>query len=111
MSRRAARELGFLRQGVARVRVTILDSRAAAPPGAPAGALFVQVGAFANEANANRLRAKLPHNARFGISTAATAWGGAPPRARRPLAVAREALDLLSALRAAGYRDALLVRD
>ena len=111
VSRRAARELGFLRQGVARVRVTVLDSRAAAPPSAPAGAFFVQVGAFANEANANRLRAKLPRNARFGISTAATAWGVRHRVRAGPLRSRAEALDLLSALRAAGYRDALLVRD
>ena len=115
VSRRAARELGFLSQGVTRVRVRVLDSRGfaaadrKAPPAAGGEPLYVQVGYFSDSGNADRLRAKLRPTGPFVVSSVSTD-GGLRHRVRAgPLRSRTEALDLLAALRAAGYGDAFVI--
>ena len=62
LSYTAAAKLGMLRTGTAMVEVQSIDPRtASAPPGPapPAPTLYIQTGAFADPANAQRLLAKL----------------------------------------------------
>ena len=62
LSRAAAREVEMLGPGTARVRVEVIR----APAGAPAASYAVQVGAFQNRANADRVRADM--ESRFGAA-------------------------------------------
>lgn len=62
LSRAAAREIEMLGPGTARVRIEVIR----APEGSPAAAYAVQVGAFQNRANADRVRADM--ESRFGIA-------------------------------------------
>lgn len=60
VSHAAARELGMIGPGVARVRIEVIEA-----PKEAAGALFaVQVGAFSDRANAERVRSQM--EARYG---------------------------------------------
>lgn len=54
LSYAAAQSLGMVREGVARVRVEVLDARPAPAP-SPAGPYTIQVGAFIERSNALRL--------------------------------------------------------
>ena len=60
LSHAAARELEIIGPGVARVRIEVIE----APPSAAPGLFAVQVGAFRNRANAERLRSQMA--ARYG---------------------------------------------
>jgi rare lipoprotein A len=55
LSHAAARELELIGPGVARVRIEVIRT----PPGAPAPLFAVQVGAFRDHANAERLRGQM----------------------------------------------------
>ena len=55
LSHAAARELELIGPGVARVRIEVIDT----PPDAPPGLFAVQVGAFRDRANAERLRSEM----------------------------------------------------
>lgn len=55
LSRAAARELEMIGPGTARVRIEVIR----APEGAPTATYAVQVGAFRNQANAERVRAEM----------------------------------------------------
>lgn len=62
LSRAAAREIGLIGPGVAKVRIVVIR-----PPPAPRSAVFaVQVGAFRDRANAERIRAEM--EARYGTA-------------------------------------------
>ncbi|MEO8594249.1 MAG: septal ring lytic transglycosylase RlpA family protein [Candidatus Solibacter sp.] len=62
LSHAAARELQLIGPGVARVRVEVIK----APPGAPPGLFAVQVGAFRDRANAERVRSRM--ESRYGTA-------------------------------------------
>ena len=62
LSHAAARELEMIGPGVARVRIEVIRT----PPNAPQGLFAVQVGAFRNRANAERLRGQM--EARYGTA-------------------------------------------
>ena len=62
LSHAAAREIDLIGPGVAKVRMEVIR----APQSAPAGAFAVQVGAFRNRDNAERLRAAM--EARYGTA-------------------------------------------
>ena len=55
LSHAAARDIDMIGPGIARVRLEIIK----APEGAPAGVFAVQVGAFRDRGNAERLRARM----------------------------------------------------
>lgn len=108
VSRRAARELGFLRQGTARVRVQAIGG----PPAAPSefgGLYYVEAGAFANPDNARRLRARLSPVAEFGVARARTSRGLLHLVRAGPLESPARAAALIDRLRDAGHRDARMV--
>ncbi len=105
VSQRAARDLGFLRQGTARVRVRVLDSPAFAAAG-PAHGIYVQAGSFASFSNARQLQARLSRIASFEVSTIRT-HAGVRHRVRAgPLRSRAEASKLVAGLDAAGYAGA-----
>jgi rare lipoprotein A len=54
LSYAAAQALGMVEEGVAKVRLEVVDKKAA-PPSAPEGAFTIQVGAFIDRSNAIRL--------------------------------------------------------
>lgn len=62
LSHAAARELEMIGPGVARVRIEVIRT----PPDAPPGLYAVQVGAFRERANAERLRSSM--EARYGTA-------------------------------------------
>lgn len=119
VSRRAARVLGFLRQGTARVRVEALDSpafAAAAGGGGNAraserGQFYVQAGSFANSRNAYRLQERLRSLGSFGVERAQTAAGPLHRVRAGPLPSRERARALISDLRAAGVAGARMIRD
>src|SRR5262245_19349998 len=69
LSRAAAREIEMLGPGTARVRVEVIR----VPEAAPASLFAVQVGAFRNRENADRLRAEM--EARYGSARIETRAG------------------------------------
>ena len=117
VSRRGARELGFLRQGTARVRVTALDSPAFADArrgnanagGGGQGRLYVQAGSFANSNNAHRLQARLLSFGSFGVERARTSAGVLHRVRAGPLPSRARAQALISDLRAAGIQGARMI--
>ena len=121
VSKRAARELGFLRAGVARVRVTVLDSpafrglrsaqRASAGSGARDGLLYVQAGSFVDPGNAWRLHARLSRIRPFEVARLRTPNGTMHRVRAGPLRSDAQARALIGDLRAAGYPGATMVRD
>jgi len=58
LSYAAAQALGMVEEGVAKVRVEVVDKKAA-PPSPPEGPFTIQVGAFIDRSNAVRLMAEL----------------------------------------------------
>jgi rare lipoprotein A len=58
LSYAAAQALGMVEEGVAKVRVEVVDKKVA-PPSPPEGPFTIQVGAFSDRANAVRLVAEL----------------------------------------------------
>jgi rare lipoprotein A len=58
LSYAAAQALGMVEEGVAKVRVEVVDKKAAPPP-PPEGPFTIQVGAFIDRSNAVRLMAEL----------------------------------------------------
>lgn len=120
VSRRAARVLGFLRQGTARVRVEALDSPAFAAAAASGGGAtrasvqeryYVQAGSFANSRNAYRLQERLRSFGSFGIERAQTSAGPLHRVRAGPLPSRERARALISDLRAAGFAGARMIRD
>lgn len=104
VSRRAARELGFLRQGIAHVRVQAIGGPPAARAGS-GGRYYVEAGAFANPDNAWRLRARLSRIADFAIARARTSRGLLHRVRAGPLESPARAAALADRLRGAGHRD------
>ncbi len=137
VSRRAARELGFMNKGTARVRVEVLDSPAFAaaktpavpkakrvrPADEPSAAttaaaasdkprprrLFVQAGSFAIPENAYRLSADLRRVAAFTVTPLQTQNGLLHRVRAGPLWSTAEVHTVLSGLRAVGFTEARLV--
>jgi rare lipoprotein A len=72
LSHSAARELAMIGPGTARVRIEVIK----APEWAPVATFAVQVGAFQNRANADRLRAQMEE--RFGLATIVPRPGDIP---------------------------------
>ena len=72
LSRAAARQLEMIGPGIARVRIGVIR----APESTPAASYAVQVGAFQNRYNADRLRAEMESS--FGIARI-TPGPGDPP--------------------------------
>ena len=67
VSHAAARELGLIGPGVARVRIEVIrPPESAAPANVAEGLFAVQVGAFKDRANAERLRGRM--EARYGVA-------------------------------------------
>ncbi len=110
VSRRAAKELGFMRRGTARVRVQVLDSPAFAARHRD-GRLYVQAGAFADSRKARRLRARLSPIGSFRIARQRTSAGLLHRVRAGPLRSSAEARELLGDLRDAGYFGAVMTRD
>lgn len=108
VSRRAARELGFLRQGTAHVRVQAIGG----PPAMRSesgGRYYVEAGAFANPDNARRLRARLSRIADFAVARARTSRGLLHRVRAGPLESPARAAALADRLRGAGHRDVRMV--
>jgi rare lipoprotein A len=72
ISRSAARELEMIGPGTARVRIEVIR----APEGAPVSAFAVQVGAFQNRENADRVRAQMEQQ--FGVARIVPRPGESP---------------------------------
>ncbi|MEO8368915.1 MAG: septal ring lytic transglycosylase RlpA family protein [Candidatus Solibacter sp.] len=62
LSHAAAQELGIIGPGTAKVRIEVIKT----PPGIPPGIFAVQVGAFRDRANAERIRAQM--ESRYGAA-------------------------------------------
>lgn len=123
LSRRAAQLLGTERSGVGTVQVDLIDSGPhllarnipPLPPGSipvrtvrtPSG-IFVQVGAFAEPGNAERMAARMTH---FGEVTVSRGEGDSLRRVLvGPLDGAREADDLVVRLQGEGYDTRVVMR-
>ncbi|MDX8401305.1 MAG: septal ring lytic transglycosylase RlpA family protein [Mariprofundaceae bacterium] len=108
----AAKALGFLEKGTARVRVQTLDmqpgtpTRATAPVTPHAGRIYIQLGAFASRANAERLARRVQ-----GASVQPGRWdGGTLYRVRMGPFTRIGAIErALTRLTAQGFGDAVVV--
>lgn len=135
LSFRSAQLLGFVKQGTARVRVTFVGkgattgTTASSPPPRPAqqvaykrpdevtfvpvvaSSIYVQVGAFSEYGNADRLRARLSHIGRTWVKTVSVD-GGPMHRVRiGPLSSVGEADFVLSQVVANGLQGARILVD
>lgn len=113
LSYTAAAKLDILRDGTAFVEVRAITPEAPQPPAASATALFVQAGAFADEANAARLQQQLRSDGIDKTFVRQDVVGGKPMYRVRvgPIPSVREFDRIIARLKSLGIADARLALD
>ncbi len=124
LSRRSAQLLGFEKQGVAKVRVQLVRSdgtvadrnrtskpRLLASNERPIGPLFVQVGAFGDRDNAQRLQKTLNSLGKVAIDDALTETGIIYRVRLGPFKTEQDAQRMLDRVRQQGFYDARIFTD